>query len=64
MTAEELDTIYRELCRAVTRDGEPRAALLLARFALLAMAAIDDSDRIREILISASRIEDSHGNPD
>lgn len=55
MTNDELDSVYGELCRALTRCGAERAELLLARFALLAMVAIDDVERIREILAGACR---------
>lgn len=55
MTDDELDTVYGELCRALTHCGAQRAQLLLARFALLAMLAIDDVERIREILAGACR---------
>jgi hypothetical protein len=53
MTDEELDALYSELCRELTRAGEARASLLLARFALLAMGAIDDPVRIRALLAAA-----------
>lgn len=53
MTDEQLDTLYGELCRELTRAGESRAPLLLARFALLAMGAIDDPVRIRALLAAA-----------
>ena len=55
MTDDELDAVYGELCRALTRCGPERAGLLLARFALLAMVAIDDVERIREILAGTCR---------
>jgi hypothetical protein len=53
MTDEELDSLYGELCRSLTQAGESRALLLLARFALLAMGAIDDPVRIRALLAAA-----------
>jgi len=59
MTDDELDTVYGELCRALTRCGPERAQPLLARFALLAMVAIDDVGRIREILAGACRADAS-----
>lgn len=64
MTNEELDSLYGELCRALTGAGERRAHLLLARFALLAMAEIDDAARIRDLLAAACRIETPCGNPE
>ncbi len=57
MTDEELDTLYGELCRALSRAGPEGAQTLLARFALLAMAALDDAARIREILAGACRAD-------
>ena len=60
MNAEELDTLYGELCRCLTAAGEARAQLLLARFALLAIGAIDDPARIRA-LIAAARESDTSG---
>lgn len=53
MTDDELDSLYGGLCRAVTEAGEAGAPLLLARFALLAMGAIDDPPRIRALLAAA-----------
>lgn len=57
MTDEELDGLYGELCRELTRAGESRAPLLLARFALLAIGAIDDPVRIRALLAAARDLE-------
>jgi hypothetical protein len=62
MTAEELDTLYGELCRSLTAAGEARAQRLLARFALLAIGAIDDPARIRA-LIAAAQESDVSGTP-
>jgi len=53
MTENELDSVYGELCRALTEVGEDRAPLLLARFALLAIGEIDDADRVRVLLQNA-----------
>ena len=53
MTESELDSLYGELCSAVSEAGEAQAPLLLARFALLAMEALDDPQRVRELLASA-----------
>jgi hypothetical protein len=50
MTDPELDALYGELCRAVTEVGETKAALLLARFALLAIGEIDDPAVVRGLL--------------
>ena len=53
MTDDELDTLYGELCRSLTQVGEARAPLVLARFALLAIGAINDPSRIRALLAAA-----------
>jgi len=53
MTESDLDSLYGELCRAVTEVGEARAPLFLARFALLAIGHIDDPERVRALLASA-----------
>lgn len=59
MKDDELDSIYGELCRAVTEVGEARAALLLARFALLAIGEIGDYARLRSLLASACDFDDA-----
>lgn len=53
MNQTELDTLYTELCRALTEVGEPRATLLLARFALLAIGEIGDIETVRALLVRA-----------
>jgi hypothetical protein len=53
MNQTELDTIYTELCRALTEIGEDRATLLLARFALLAIGEIGDIETVRALLVRA-----------
>jgi hypothetical protein len=53
MTETELDSLYGELCRALSQVGEAGAALFLARFALLAIDEIDNAGRVRELLASA-----------
>ncbi len=57
MTDADLDAFYGELCQAVSEVGAERAPLLLARFALLAVGALDDCERARELLASARAIE-------
>ncbi len=57
MTGPELDEVYGELCRALTRAGPEQAQLLLARFALLAIAALDDAARVRALIGDAGRLE-------
>lgn len=61
MTDDELDSVYGEFCRALTRAGAERAEPLLARFALLAILAIDDAGKIRQLLASACRTDEAGG---
>jgi len=49
----DLDSLYGELCRAVTEAGPDNALLLLSRFALLAIGEIGDVERVRRVLIAA-----------
>ncbi len=53
MDESDLDSVYSDLCRAISEVGEDRAPLLLARFALLAINEIGDVERVRRILASA-----------
>jgi len=57
MTEDDLDEFYSELCRALSAVGAERAPLLLARFALLAVEALDDRARARQLLASARDLE-------
>jgi len=57
MTESDLDSLYGEVCRAVSEVGEARGPLLLARFALLAIGEIDDPERVRGLLASARDFE-------
>ncbi len=54
MTDGELDAIYTRLCQVMTTLGEPAATLFLARFALLAIAHIDDSQAARRLIDDAA----------
>lgn len=54
MNEAELDEAYGELCRMLTRQGEPRALATLARFALLAMHEIAGPQRVRALIDAAS----------
>jgi hypothetical protein len=60
----ELDSIYGELCRAISEAGEAHAPLLLARFALLAIGEIGDGERVRRILTSARDCNPSNSQND
>jgi hypothetical protein len=66
MTETELESLYGELCRALSEVGEAGAALFLARFALLAIDEIDNAGRVRVLLMSAmkrwSEISDTERN--
>jgi len=53
----DLDSLYGEFCRALSDVGEAQAPLLLARFALLAIAEIGDVERVQRILTSARDCE-------
>lgn len=54
MTDIELDNLYTELCHTMGGIGEQRAPLFLARFALLAMGAIGDAQRVQGLLQEAA----------
>lgn len=54
MTDAELDEIYSQLCRTMTELGEARGSLLLARFALLAVAQIDDAACVQRLISEAA----------
>jgi len=54
MTEAELDALYSDLCRTMTRAGEAQMPLYLARFALLAMVEIGDAGRIARLIASAA----------
>lgn len=53
MTESELDDIYTQLCRTMTDLGQARAPLFLARFALLAIAEIDDMAATERLIAEA-----------
>ncbi|KAF1035836.1 MAG: hypothetical protein GAK33_04271 [Burkholderia lata] len=53
MTDTERDTLYTDLCRAMTRIGEADASLFLARFAWLSIEAIGDSATVARLIADA-----------
>ncbi|QCP53065.1 hypothetical protein FAZ95_28655 [Trinickia violacea] len=53
MNASELDAVYTALCKTMTRIGEPDATLFLARFALLAIDALDDAHKAMSLIDAA-----------
>ncbi len=48
----ELDAVYGRLCREITAAGDD-APLYLARFALLAIGALDDAARAADLVEQA-----------
>ena len=54
ITAAELDTVYTCLCRTMTQLGESSASLFLARFALLAIDRIADTDAAQQLIAAAA----------
>lgn len=54
MTEAELDSVYADVCRTMTRLGEAQTPLYLARFALLAMVEIDDPAKIARLIANAA----------
>ena len=54
MTESELDTVYTRLCETMTQVGEAQSSLFLARFALLAIAAIGDAEVVQRLIADAS----------
>jgi hypothetical protein len=57
MTADDLDTIYGEIARAITSAGDGAAPLFLARLALLALCELDDADRALALIRAAQAVE-------
>jgi len=49
MSESELDQVYTDFCHALGGVGESEATRALCRFALLAMLAIDDPEKIRQL---------------
>jgi len=61
LNSGEIDQVYTELCHAMTRAGDDRTALFLARFALLAMREIDDVESIRRIVTACGEgLDEAH----
>jgi hypothetical protein len=54
MTDSELDTVYTALCKTLTSAGESDAQLYLARFAMLAINALDDAPKALSLIAEAS----------
>lgn len=50
MSESELDQLYTDFCHALGSAGESEATRALCRFALLAMLAIDDPKKTRQLI--------------
>ena len=57
MSEADLNAAYTHFCKTMTRLGEDRAQLFLARFALLAMTRIGDAQVVRNLVDLAADIE-------
>jgi hypothetical protein len=58
MTETELDHVYTEFCRALERAGREGKEAFLARFALLCMVAIDDRERLQQLIHESEASQD------
>ena len=54
MTDAQLDAVYTRLCKTMTQLGEAKAALFLARFALLSISELNDPDASLRLIDEAS----------
>jgi hypothetical protein len=54
MIDAELDSVYTKLCSTLTQLGPERAALYLARLALLAIVRIGDAAAASELIDEAA----------
>jgi len=54
MNEADLDVLYTLLCRTMTTLGQAQAPLYLARFALLALAQIDDRPTGERLITEAA----------
>ena len=55
MTETALERLYTLLCETLTAEGEANTQAYLARFALLAMQAIDDEAVVVSLIEKARR---------
>lgn len=53
MTDTELDNLYTQLCNTMTEIGEPASPLFLARFAMLAIAEINQPAVVQRLIADA-----------
>jgi hypothetical protein len=56
MKSDDLDIAYTEFCETMTRLGQERAELFLARFALLSMISLGDLTEVRKLIADASAV--------
>ena len=54
MTDSDLDAVYTNLCKTMTRLGESQSSMFLARFALLAIDRIADAETTRQLIAAAA----------
>ena len=54
ITAADLDEAYTHLCRTMTRIGEDKAMLFLARLAMLALTLTRDAEAARRLVDAAA----------
>lgn len=57
MKAEDLDLAYTTFCKVMTDVGTERAEMFLSRFALLAIVALDDLERVGKLITEAANID-------
>ncbi|CAM3806509.1 hypothetical protein [Polaromonas hydrogenivorans] len=54
MTDSELDAVYTRLCKTMTQLGENNAQLFLARFAMLAIDRLGNSEVAQQLIDAAA----------
>lgn len=54
MTEQDRDVVYTHLCQSMTRLGEARAPLFLARLALLAFERLGDAAAAQALIDAAA----------
>lgn len=57
MKAEDLDLAYTAFCQVMTDIGKERSEMFLSRFALLAIVALDDLERVGKLITEAADID-------
>ncbi len=54
LSDSDLDAVYTDFCKTMTKVGEADGQQFLARFALLAMARIGDREVIVDLIAAAA----------